>query len=126
MNALERVLIVDDDEGLRESIAAQLVRRRIVSVTASSGQDALDKIAQTPGLEVVVTDFHMPNMNGLELTRQIKSLAPRLIKVIMMTDEWDEKMRTLAQEAGVDYPFDKNHKDGVAPLIDLIWALLKN
>ncbi|MFN4071569.1 MAG: response regulator, partial [Thermus caldifontis] len=67
---------------------------------ARNGQEALDLLRD--GLpHVVLTDLHMPLMDGLELTRRIKALDP-LLPVILLTADGDKEVRLKGIEAGAD------------------------
>ncbi len=80
-----KVAIVDDDEGIRSSLAT-LIRRapafRLVGDYANA-QIALKEIPQHPP-EVVLMDINMPGMNGVECVRQLKAALPQ-VQVLMLT-----------------------------------------
>ncbi len=97
----QHVLYVDDEPGL-----ARVGERRLgllgyrVSV-ATDGQTALTKFLADPaGYDVVVTDFTMPEMNGLELARELIKIRPD-IPIIMTTGYIDEFPPDAIAEAGV-------------------------
>lgn len=68
----EKVLIVDDDPGIRSTIADLIQELGYDSETASDGLDAVGMLDQGPYL-CVFTDIMMPNMSGLELIKRIKA-----------------------------------------------------
>jgi len=80
-----KVLLVEDDEGFRRSLAS-LLRPKFPSFLfdeAATGTEALEKVEGfLPHL--VFMDIKLPGLNGLELTRQIKTLHPE-IHVVMLT-----------------------------------------
>ncbi len=79
-----RVLVVDDDQGLRLSVKGALqVSRQFLIEEAQDGQDGVDKMKKN-NFDVVLLDVDMPRLNGLEALKQIKELNPGTI-VIMMT-----------------------------------------
>ncbi len=80
---MSRVLVVDDKEMMRDSVATTLARRNHVVVAASGGKQALTKIAEKQP-EVVITDLQMPEMGGLELLEEIRKIDEQL-PVIFMT-----------------------------------------
>jgi two-component system, cell cycle sensor histidine kinase and response regulator CckA len=64
------VLVVEDEEGIRETIEAYLRAQNVAMVVARSGKEALEKLtAQDIKLAAVITDMVMPDMGGLELVR---------------------------------------------------------
>jgi pilus assembly protein CpaE len=70
--AAERILFVDDEEQIRKLLSAWLTRHGYEVVVANDGWEALKSIrAKAPDL--VITDVNMPNMNGFELTRRMRS-----------------------------------------------------
>ncbi|GIX07965.1 MAG: acetoacetate metabolism regulatory protein AtoC [Candidatus Poribacteria bacterium] len=79
----QRVLLVDDDPLVRESLAETLRRRGFQVTEADNGQEALS-LLQKEAFGAVVTDVRMPKLNGIELLRRIKSEYP-LTEVIVMT-----------------------------------------
>jgi DNA-binding NtrC family response regulator len=93
-----RVLVVDDDD--RELLETALVLQRagFMVVPAHDGLLALSKIQQRR-FDAVVTDFHMPNMNGLELAVQSRLRWPALPVIIFSKGEWDMSEMSTAQGA---------------------------
>ena len=78
-----RILLVDDEDSFRGTVAKRLSRRNIDVRTASDGKQAIAMIRQEPP-EVVVTDVKMPGMNGIELLQWIKKSHPET-EVILLT-----------------------------------------
>ena len=80
---MTRILVVDDKEMMRDSVATLLGRRGHTVVAASGGKQALVKLeAKRP--DVVVTDLQMPDMNGLQLLEEIL-LIDESLPVVFMT-----------------------------------------
>ena len=78
-----RLLLVDDEEDFRTTLAVRLKRRNIDVSDAGSGEVAIDLIRQK-SFDVAVVDIKMPGMDGIETLRQIKKIAP-LVEVILLT-----------------------------------------
>ena len=80
-----RVLVVDDDQGLRLSVRTALVASQRFEVEeAFDGVNALEKIkASEKKFDVVILDVDMPRLNGLETLKQIKEMDPGTIVIIM-------------------------------------------
>jgi CheY-like chemotaxis protein len=81
---MARVLVVDDEELVRASIAAALRRAGHHVTTAEDGEDALGKFC--PGrFDLVITDIVMPRMEGIETLRALRKLEPG-IRIIAMSE----------------------------------------
>lgn len=80
---MARVLIVDDQEMMRDSLAATLSREGHEVVAAHDGQAALNRLTERR-FELMLTDLKMPRVNGLELLGEVKKVRPDL-PVILMT-----------------------------------------
>jgi CheY-like chemotaxis protein len=79
-----RVLLVDDNDEVRETSADMLEELGYRVTQATNGFDALDKLAEFPDVEVMVTDIRMPGMSGFELC-DLASARYRGLKVVMMS-----------------------------------------
>jgi two-component system, NtrC family, response regulator AtoC len=96
-----RLLIVEDDAHLRDTLAKFLARAGFEVATASDGRGALALLDESPP-DVVLTDIHMPDVDGLALLDEVKTRYPDTI-VIMMTafssiDSAVEAMRRGAED----------------------------
>ncbi|OPZ73155.1 MAG: Transcriptional regulatory protein ZraR [bacterium ADurb.Bin478] len=70
-----QALIVDDNETMREAMAQILARLPISVVQAADGESALAALAERP-FDLVVTDYRLPGMNGLQVLQEIKARCP--------------------------------------------------
>ncbi|MGH7330263.1 MAG: response regulator, partial [Polyangiaceae bacterium] len=77
------VLIVDDDGILRRALARFLARDGHEPVQAASGKEALD-ILGARRIDVMLSDIHMPDMNGVDLLKTVRAAHPE-IPVVLMT-----------------------------------------
>ena len=102
-----RVLIVDDEPGVRESVS-MVLKDAYEPVAVSSGQEALQAVAAQP-VDVVLLDIVMPGMDGLQVLEEIHARHPQL-PVIMLTATKTVKTAVDAMKLGAfDYltkPFD--------------------
>ncbi|WP_427913081.1 PP2C family protein-serine/threonine phosphatase [Ramlibacter sp. MMS24-I3-19] len=97
-----RALLVDDDPLLLALLSAFLASRGYGVVEAADGEQALQHLADG-GFNLVVTDRHMPRMDGLDLCRAIRARGDRnYVYCIMLTASGDEQALQVAMEAGVD------------------------
>lgn len=79
---MSRLLVVDDKEMMRDSVATMLARKGHSVVVATGAEQALEKIAQRP-LDCVITDLQMPDRSGLELLQEIRRQDEQLPVVFM-------------------------------------------
>jgi len=104
------ILVVDDQESLRNLIVAFLSQLGHSCVTAVDGVDALDKVKGNK-VDAVVTDVRMPNMDGITLTTKISIQYPDL-PIMIMTAFEEEDTAGLAVCAGardfIKKPFSLN------------------
>ncbi len=100
---MKRILIADDSSAARSLLAAELSEVTNIEIErASSGLEAI-KLLKTTEIDLVVTDVHMPEINGLELVRFIKADARlKSIPVIVMSTESDEADRLRGLSLGAD------------------------
>ncbi|MDR1836353.1 MAG: response regulator [Treponema sp.] len=98
-----KVLAVDDDEEILSYFSEIFKRYGVLCETAVSGDAALKKIEKYGGYDIYFVDWKMPQMDGIELTKQIKKRnADRKSVVIMISaTEW-ALIREEAESAGVD------------------------
>ena len=96
-----RFLVVDDSATMRRIIINSLQRVGFADfVEASDGVDALEKFDGT--VDVVITDWSMPNMSGLELTRALRTYEPRKVPILMVTTRSTRQDILDAVAAGVN------------------------
>ncbi|MDL1967761.1 MAG: response regulator [Deltaproteobacteria bacterium] len=78
-----RMLLVDDEDDFRTTLANRLKLRKIDIMDAGSGNEAIELIRQKP-FDVAVIDVKMPGIDGIETLKQIKQIKPA-IEIIMLT-----------------------------------------
>lgn len=106
-----KVLLVDDSGVMRKIISRALHALWIEDVVeAADGVEALEKFGDGAGFDLVLTDWNMPNMNGLELVTAIRAAGHKL-PIMMITTETEKSQVLAAIQAGInDYlvkPFDQ-------------------
>ena len=84
-----KVLIVDDEVALANTLAQRLQMRDLKVGTAHDGEQALSKL-KVDKPDVIVLDLRMPGMHGMEVLREIKKACPE-IQVIVLTGHGSDK-----------------------------------
>ena len=79
----EKILLVDDEEGIRKVLGISLTDSGYQVFTASNGEEALEIFKKEP-VTIVLTDIKMPGMDGIDLLKEIKKDSPET-EVIMIT-----------------------------------------
>lgn len=95
------VLVVDDSETVRQVLQLTLHNAGFDVIEAEDGDDALNKLANAPVVDMLITDLNMPNMDGLELIRRIRAdKGHRFTPIVMLTTESSEEKKRAGREAG--------------------------
>jgi two-component system cell cycle sensor histidine kinase/response regulator CckA len=87
--ARQTVLVVDDDESMRTLLRRVLERTGFTVITATNGQDGMERFAEQP-VDIVVTDMMMPVLDGVELIRALRGKCPD-VRIVAIS--------------GVEYPY---------------------
>jgi two-component system phosphate regulon response regulator PhoB len=99
---MERVLIVDDDPDIVRLVSYNLSHAGFEVQTATTGRAALEQIQKQPP-DLVVLDVMLPDVDGLEVCRTLRQLAPfRRIPILMLTARGEEIDRVVGFELGAD------------------------
>lgn len=94
----KRVLVVDEMETMRRLLAEVLEQQGFTVVRASDGMQALCEM-QRRHVDMVVTDYHMPRLNGLDLLRQAQMVWPEIPVILFSELEWNTSDLTEARGA---------------------------
>lgn len=96
------VMIVDDDQTMRMLIRRMLGRMKITNlIEAEGGEEALVRLGETPQpCDLVICDWNMPGMSGMELFKQVHAAKPAL-PFLMLTGRADLDSVVAAKKAGV-------------------------
>jgi two-component system, chemotaxis family, chemotaxis protein CheY len=105
-----RALIVDDSRFVRDLLRRLLEGRGIECEEAFDGLAALDQLHSGVDFDLALVDWNMPNMNGLEMLKQMRAEGYTGVKVMMVTTEAENDFILRALDAGADEylmkPFD--------------------
>lgn len=96
----KRILLVEDDELFRRSLLSYLGILGYEAVVAASAEEALQKQKQQP-VDLVLTDFHLMRMNGIDLVRTLRSTGST-IPAILISGFLSEEVRQMARDVRID------------------------
>jgi len=116
----EKILIVDDDLNILESLADILFLEGYEVISTDNGQKAIESV-KSNNIKIVLMDYKMPGMNGVEIFREIMKINSGL-KVIFITACYNEKIMNIALKEGATGILNKPVK--VDQLLNIISSLL--
>ena len=97
----KKILIVDDSASILNTLRFTLGVAGYEVITASDGLQAVDILHKNSDIDLIVTDLYMPGMDGLELTRKIRSMENfKYHPVVFLTNEFREDRKEEAKKAG--------------------------
>jgi len=79
---MENILFVDDDRNILDSFERSFKKEGFQIFTALSGEEGL-KVVHENEIALVVSDYSMPKMNGIEFLNRVKELSPSTIRIIL-------------------------------------------
>lgn len=117
---MSRVLVVDDEAGIRKVIHDALAREGLEVETAVGGREAV-ALLEKEEFDLVITDLNMPGFDGLELVQRLREISDIPALVLTVRQEERDKVRLL--DAGADDYVTKPF--GIAELLARVRALLR-
>src|SRR5712692_2800016 len=119
---MTRILIVDDNAQVRNALRMCLTMNKdwIVCGEADNGRAAIDMVRHMKP-DVLLLDYAMPEMNGLEAARKLSVLVPECA-ILMFTTFATPQLSELARAAGVRAVFSKD-VNGISSVIEAIEAI---
>lgn len=122
MKTVTKILIVDDDDNIRELLCVLLSKEGFSIEEAADGEEALS-ILETDKMDLIILDIMMPNMDGWTFCREIRSYYSDTLPILMLTAKGETAQKVKGFELGTD---DYMVKPFAAPeLVARVKALLK-
>ncbi len=87
---MSRVMVVEDDPGIRRVVTMWLTRHGHEVCEARNGREALELLSSFHA-DVLITDVNMPEMDGLSLIERVRQGAVRPTGIIVLTNRWDHR-----------------------------------
>jgi len=105
----ETILVVDDEESVRKVLRIVLQQMNFKVITACDGQDGLEKLQENmDDIRLVISDMHMPRLDGFSMVTQIRSMAPDLDIMVAsgrVDSELEKKLHNLGIKEILGKPF---------------------
>lgn len=96
----KRALTVDDSKTMRDMVSFTLKNAGFEVIEAEDGKAALTVLGSSP-VDVIITDLNMPNMNGIELIRELRANPTyKFTPILMLTTESDDSKKGEGKAAG--------------------------
>lgn len=107
------ILIVDDSDSIRNLVQFTLEGANFKVITAENGKEALKYFENKNDIHLLLTDLHMPIMNGMELIKHVRNLEKyNYMPILFLTTETQIGLKKEAKEIGatgwIIKPFDAN------------------
>jgi len=77
-----RILVIDDDKSIRETLKAVLEEKGYIVDTAENGEGAIEK-SKTKFYNLALIDIRLPDMDGVKLLTAMKETVPKMVKIIL-------------------------------------------
>tara|TARA_B100000029_G_scaffold115970_1_gene108607 strand:- start:246 stop:608 length:363 start_codon:yes stop_codon:yes gene_type:complete len=96
-----KVLVIDDSSEYRSRWKNLLEILNHEVVEAEDGFEGIDRIKDNDDLNLIISDLHMPELNGIEMCRKIKEENIKTPKILMVTTEANPDLKKQGLEVGV-------------------------
>ncbi len=98
---MRKVLVLEDEENIRSFVVINLKRAGYETIEAATGEEALARIKEDPGIRVALLDIMLPGIDGFEVCRRIRAMDSK-IGVIMLTARTQEMDKVTGLMTGAD------------------------
>lgn len=102
MGELRYILVVDDEQDVRETLEKVLKSMEYIPFTAASGKEALD-IIKNNKIDVVLSDLYMPEMDGIELLKRVRSFDRNIVFMMITAHPTIETAVEAIKKGAYDY-----------------------
>ncbi len=113
----EKILIVDDEDAIRNLFVEALEELGYRCEVAGNGLEALEKFYRVKDFDVVLLDIQMPKLNGIETLKKLKTYSPDLSIIMVSASRDIENVRAALKEGAYDYIFKPFHVTDVDTVI---------
>ena len=115
-----RILVVDDNPAVRHYLRSLLEQQNSWQVVdeARTGAEAIQRVMKNPP-DMILLDFQMPDLNGLDVARQISGIFPE-IPILMVTIHMSKQLADAARQAGVRGACAKSDVGSIVEAVDAL------
>ncbi len=115
-----RILVVDDNPAVRHYLRALLEQQTAwqVCYEARTGREALQRVEKNQP-DMILLDFQMPDLNGLDVARQVSKLFPE-IPILMVTIHLSKQLAEEARKAGIRGACAKSDVGSIVEAVDVL------
>jgi two-component system, chemotaxis family, chemotaxis protein CheY len=123
--SIMRALVIDDSRTVRMIIGQTLREIGIDVIEAADGLEALEQMKRNADVELLLVDWNMPNMNGFDFIRAVRSVrAYDAVRILMVTSESEGEQVIQALQAGAnEYLMKPFNKDVLVAKLNLLDVL---
>lgn len=123
-NPIIRVLVVDDHKMFVEGVQAIFSNSSEIQIvdTIFDGKDVMSVVEKTPGVDIILLDINLPNINGLELTRLISKKYPNIKILILSMYNNAEYIREVLKEGASGYVLKNTDHEELLNAIQAVYA----
>ena len=101
MGKIKKILVLEDESGIRSFVVINLKRNGYEPVEAATGEEALEALAADPNIDVALLDVMLPGMDGFEVCRRIRASGSKM-GIIMLTAMGQEMDKVTGLMNGAD------------------------
>ena len=98
---MKKILVLEDEENIRSFVVINLKRAGYETIEAATGEEALARIKEDPGIKVALLDIMLPGIDGFEVCRRIRAMDSK-IGIIMLTARTQEMDKVTGLITGAD------------------------
>ncbi len=96
----KKILSVDDSASVRQMVTFALETAGYQTAQAADGKEALAYLKGSP-VDMIITDLNMPNLNGIELIKQVRTLPGfKFVPIVLLTTESEDAKKAEGKAAG--------------------------
>ena len=97
-----RILVCDDDEVVLKVVEVILREQGYEAILTRDGQEAMSALARGEHFDLIITDIHMPYVNGDDILKHVREEQGKPTPIIMLSSDGEEEVIALALKQGVN------------------------